>query len=258
MLGGILGDMVGSYCERNPWDPDAIEKALAWGEYSDDTVLTIATMDKLLSGRTYQDAYRFYYRGDSNRDYGRRFSTWAESDSMDPYGSYGNGAAMRISPIAFIAETPAWLENEIQASSMVTHNHPKAIQGANAVAWVIFWLRRGKTKRWIMHSICERFDYACDVPLVEMKIGYDVDLSAEGSVPQAIRCFLESKNLRQAIANAIDLEGDMDTIACMSGAMAEAAYGIDQALANKVLNRLPEGYKKTTQAFYAQALGRRF
>lgn len=127
MLGAILGDIMGSYYELHPkprYTPDA---EMQWGDYSDDTVLTVATMDALLRNKEYAKCYRSYYMNDQDRGFGRRFSEWAKNEERLAYGSYGNGAAMRISPIGFTAENERWLEKEVRCSVEVSHNHPDAL-----------------------------------------------------------------------------------------------------------------------------------
>ncbi len=256
MLGAILGDMIGSYYEDHPeehWEPG---QDLEWGEYSDDTVLTVATMDKLLSAGSYNQVYRAYYKNDPDRGYGERFARWASSDDMPAYGSYGNGAAMRVSPIGFQAQDESWLELEVRSSAEVSHNHPEGVKGAMAIACCIYWLREGKDKAWLKQAVEERFEYDLGIPLIDLRKAYHFDASAMGSVPQAILCFLESRNVMEAIGNAIWLGGDMDTIADMAGALAEASYGLDKIVGRKTLKRLPETYSKTVQDFYRSIIGR--
>ncbi|QRN86209.1 ADP-ribosylglycohydrolase family protein [Clostridia bacterium] len=257
MLGAILGDMIGSYYEIHPEVERLPSMKMKWHDYSDDTVLTVATMEALLNNEDYAKSYRNYFMNNQERDYGRRFIEWARDEKMPAYGSYGNGAAMRISPIAFMAENECWLEKEVYQSATVSHNHPAALTGAQAIAFCIFWLKEGKDKRYLKKEVERRFHYDLDFRIIEIRKSYTFDASASGSVPQAIKCFLESENLMQAIGNAVYLGGDMDTIAGMAGALGEAAYGIKRALANTILSRLPKEYQNTVKKFYNKSLARR-
>jgi ADP-ribosylglycohydrolase len=256
MLGAILGDLIGSYYEAHEEEQWEQGQELLWGEYSDDTVLTVATMEALLLSGFYEKVYRTYYRNDPDRGYGERFKKWALSDEMPAYGSFGNGAAMRVSPIGFQAQDENWLEQEVRKSAEVTHDHPEGVKGAMAIVCCIYWLREGKDKTWLKNAVEERFRYDLSTPLKEMHESYRFDASAQGSVPQAICCFLESDSVLCAIGNAIWLGGDMDTIADMAGALAEASYGLDNRTARKILDRLPETYSKTVQDFYRLIIGR--
>ena len=157
----------------------------------------------------------------------------------EPYNSYGNGSAMRVSPVAWVAETLEDAEEFAAWSAEVTHNHPEGIKGAEAVAAAIFLARDGKSKEKIREYIEEKY-YDLDFTIDEIRPSYSFDVTCQGSVPQAIECFLESEDFEDAIRNAISLGGDGDTQAAIAGAIAEAYYGIPDELSEKIMEYLDD------------------
>ena len=173
---------------------------------------------------------------------------------MGPYNSFGNGSAMRVSPVAWVSDTLEEAEKLAKWSAEVTHNHPEGVKGAQAVAGAVFLARRGKTKEEIKEYI-ERKYYKLDFVLDEIRPYYKFDVTCQGSVPQAIQCFLEAVDFEDAIRNAISLGGDSDTQAAIAGAIAEAYYGIPDDFKECVLCYMNEeirGYYEEYVSFMKQ------
>ncbi len=159
-----------------------------------------------------------------NAGYGASFLNWAMSSSTEPYNSWGNGAAMRVSPIGFMLNDIDEVLAEAKRSAEVTHNHPEGIKGAQAVALAIVLARTGNSKESIKQQLTDRFGYDLDRTLDEIRPAYSFDVSAQKSVPEAIICFLESTGYEDAVRNAVSLGGDADTMACIAGSIASAFY----------------------------------
>ncbi|MDB9314008.1 ADP-ribosylglycohydrolase family protein [Spirulina sp. CS-785/01] len=226
MLGAIAGDIIGSVYEANGTKNKHFQPLFApQSTFTDDTVLTVAVADTLLTQGNYTETLQNYTRRYPKRGYGGNFSRWAASNHPKPYNSWGNGSAMRVSPVAYGFDTLAEVLAEAKRSAEVTHNHREGIKGAQATAAAIFFCRQGKAKPEIRDYIETTFHYNLQQTLDEIRPQYSFDLSCQGSVPQAIISFLESVDFEDTIRNAISLGGDSDTIACIAGGMAEAFYG---------------------------------
>lgn len=171
--------------------------------------------------------------------YGGNFHRWLFCRLTQPYNSFGNGSAMRVSSVAWIAETLEQAEQYAEWSAEVTHNHPEGTKGAQAVAAAIFLARNGKSKKEIRAYISEKY-YDLGFTLDEIRPTYSFDVTCQGSVPQAIECFLESDDFEDAIRNAISLGGDADTQAAITGSIAEAFYGIPEDLSEKIFEYLDD------------------
>lgn len=229
MLGAIAGDIIGSPYEGRRRNIKTIEFPLFhdWSHFTDDTVLTVAAADAILHGGGYAEKFKEYYSHYPRAGYGGAFKRWALSDSMQPYGSWGNGSAMRVSPVGFAFDSLEEVLHEAARSAAVTHDHPEGIKGAQAVASAIFLARSGQSKPDIRDYIENTFDYDLSESLDSIREWYAKDfteVSCQGSVPQAITAFLESTDFEDAIRKAISIGGDSDTIACMAGGIAEAFY----------------------------------
>ncbi|SEF73733.1 ADP-ribosylglycohydrolase [Caloramator fervidus] len=251
MLGAIIGDIVGSRFEFQNRKIKDFELFNQYSRFTDDTVLTIATMDALLSNKPFNVAYKEWFRRYPDAGYGERFISWGLSDGFEPYNSFGNGSAMRVSPIGFYYNTEEEVLKMAEESAKVTHNHPEGIKGAQATALAIFLARKGATKKEIKEEIEKRFNYYLDEPLDSIRTWYRFDVSCQGSVPQAIRAFLESEDFEDAIRNAISIGGDSDTIACITGGIAEAYYGsISEDLKMEAYKRLDNDMIYVIDRFY--------
>ena len=224
MIGAIAGDIIGSVYEHN--DIKTTDFPLFQNEstFTDDTILTVALADSILHGVDSAKKYQEYYNLYPHAGYGQSFSRWASSASTKPYNSWGNGSAMRVSPIGFAYESLEEVLDMAKKSAEVTHNHEEGIKGAQATACSVFLARTGKTKNFIGDTVRDRFGYSLDEPLASIREHYTFDPSCQGTVPQAITAFLESENYEDAIRKAISIGGDSDTIACITGGIAQAFY----------------------------------
>ena len=270
MLGAIVGDIVGSVYE---WHNIKIKEFPLFRDdcfFTDDTVMTCAVAEAVMNGGTkddFIDAMKKYGRMYPNADYGGHFGAWLLSDDRKPYNSFGNGAAMRISPCAwvmncgFCARTGLWPTKGramAKLSAEVTHNHPEGVKGAMATADAIFMCRfyfggyckdystpidddPDECKRRIKSHIERTYGYdLSSKTLDEIRPTYSFNETCQETVPQAILAFLESTDFEDAIRNAISLGGDSDTLAAITGSIAEAAYGIPDSIKEKAYSYLDE------------------
>ncbi len=241
MLGAIAGDIIGSRFEHARIKSKEFELFNRQSVFTDDTVLTIAVADSLLHKIPYHKKFREYFHYYPAAGYGGRFRRWARSPKPAPYGSYGNGSAMRVSPIAWHYDSLSDVLNEALHSAEMTHNHPEGIKGAQAVAAAIYLARKGSSKDEIKSYIEEQFNYDLSSNINAIRENYGFEISCQKSVPQAIIAFLESIDFEDAVRNAVSLGGDSDTLACMAGGIAEAFYGgIPTDIAEETLRRLDE------------------
>ena len=236
LWGAVVGDIIGS---RFEFDNYKSRNFVLFGEdcrFTDDTVLTAAVADALvicrrdpgreLSAETVQ-ALRRWCASYPGRGYGDRFLRWVRQDSLEPYGSWGNGASMRVSPCAWAASSLQQAQDIARTVTVVTHNHPQAVHGAQAVASAIFLARSGFSKDRI-RSYIETNYYCLDFSLDAIRPYYGFSSSTQGSVPQALEAFFEGVDYNDTIRGAVSIGGDSDTIACIAGSVAEAHYGVPQ------------------------------
>ncbi|MEK6238900.1 MAG: ADP-ribosylglycohydrolase family protein, partial [Planctomycetales bacterium] len=172
--------------------------------------------------------------------YGKSFKNWALSDDESPYNSYGNGSAMRVSPVAYAYSTLDEVLLRAKETAAVTHNHPEGIKGAQAVAASVFLARTGADKSQIAQYVSGKFQYQLDDTIERIRWTYSFDSSCQGSVPQAIIAALESTDFESAVRLAVSLGGDCDTLASIAGAVAEGLYGVPDAIAEQARSRLDE------------------
>jgi ADP-ribosylglycohydrolase len=240
MLGAIAGDVVGSVFEHQPVKSTDFELFSSGSGFTDDSVLTIAVADAILSGRDYAESLQDWGLRYSRAGYGPSFYRWLHAQSQQPYGSWGNGSAMRVSPVGFHFDDEALVLKHAAQSAAVSHDHPEGIKGAQAVALAIWLARQGEDKASIRDRISTEFNYDLERRLDEIRPGYGFDVSCQCSVPEAIIAFLESDDFESAIRNAVSLGGDADTQACIAGGIAEAFYGeVPTFIRDEVLERLP-------------------
>jgi len=241
VIGAIAGDTIGSVFEANPIKTTDFLLFSAYSTCTDDTVLTVAVADCILNDKEYGPTLKEYGRNYPYAGYGGMFLRWLSSNSYKPYNSFGNGSAMRVSPVGFAFDTIDGVLKEAQRSAEVTHNHPEGIKGAQAIASAIFLARTGKEKKEIAEYIEGQFGYNLQQTLDEIRPGYHFDETCQGSVPQAIIAFLESKDYEDAVRKAISLGGDSDTLACMAGGIAQAYYKkVSDYIVSKVRQILDE------------------
>lgn len=240
MLGAIAGDIIGSRFERNGWKQKEFPLFDRASRFTDDTVLTIAVADALLNSRAYEEALKTWGRRYPLAGYGGTFKNWLAGLIQGPYNSWGNGSAMRVSPVAWLCGSLDEVLLEAEASAVVTHNHPEGVKGAQAIAASIFLARTGHEKEDIRSYCIDTFQYNLRQTVDEIRSNYSFDVSCQGSVPQAIISFLDGEDFEDAVRNAISLGGDSDTIAAMAGSIAEAYYGkVPMAIQDEIFRRLP-------------------
>ena len=267
MIGAIVGDIVGSVYEWNNIKTKDFPLFREDCFFTDDTIMTCAVAEAIMEGGTqdaFIDAMKKYGRMYPDAGYGGRFGAWLRSDSREPYNSFGNGSAMRVSPCAwvmdcgFCARTGMWPtvgRNRATLSAQVTHDHPEGVKGAAAVADAIFMCRYHfggwhgeyerpisdqpeQCKEHIRKHIQREYSYDLSRTLDEIRPGYQFNETCQETVPQAIIAFLESRDFEDAIRNAISLGGDSDTLAAITGSIAEAAYGVPDWIEEKALSYL--------------------
>ena len=262
MLGAIIGDIVGSIYEFDNIKTKEFPLFTESEEYTDDSILTIATADWLLHGGLSAEAY---YRYASKYPhpmggYGNMFVQWvhkARQGVMEPYGSCGNGSAMRVSPVGWAFDDENATLAAAKASAECTHNHPEGVKGAQATALSIYLARKGWTSTDIRTRIKQDFDYDLSLSVDEIRPRYswhglDGKVNGgtcQGSVPQAIICALEATSFEDAVRNAISIGGDSDTIGCITGGIAEALYGIPAEIREVGASYLPQELRAVVSDF---------
>ncbi len=251
MLGAMIGDIVGSVYEWHNIKKEDFKLFKPDCFFTDDTVLTAATAKAVMLGMSYVDVYQDFSRRYPRRGYGGNYKRWIYAENPRPYNSWGNGSAMRVSPIGFAFDSKKNVLAEARRSAAVTHNHPEGIKGAQATALAVFLARQGATQEDVRREITNRFDYNLNRTLDEIRPDYRFDVSCQGSVPEAIIAFLESTDYEDAIRKAISIGGDSDTIACITGGIAEAFYGgVPEEIAEKGRSYLPQEFLDIVDEFY--------
>lgn len=243
MLGAIAGDVIGSIYEHTRIKRTDIPLFHDFSRFTDDTVMTVAIADAILNSTDYAESMRSFGRRYPKAGYGTAFIEWILAPESKPYNSWGNGSAMRVSPIGFAFPTAEAVLSEARKSAEVSHNHPEGIKGAQAAALAVFLARKGESKSNIRKEISTRFSYNLNRTIDEIRPGYRFDVSCQGSVPEAIIAFLDSHDYEDAIRKAISLGGDSDTIACIAGGIAQAFYReIPPEIVAEVRKRLPQEF----------------
>ena len=259
MYGAILGDIVGSPYEFdcNNYKGKDFPLFSQRSEFTDDTVMTLAVARALLDTRGQDDItikaalvreMQRLGRAYPDKGYGARFNQWLYEDNPQPYRSYGNGSAMRVSPAAWLAESMKEALHLAQLTAEVTHNHPEGIKGAQAVAAAIFLARTGHSKVEIKVYVECKFGYDLSRTCDEIRPTYHHVESCQKTVPQAIAAFLESMDFEDALRTAVSLGGDSDTLAAITGSIAEAFYGAPEDLKQECRKRLTPDLEEILQA----------
>ncbi len=249
-LGAIAGDIIGSVHEFLRGKTKEFPLFADGSRFTDDTVLTVAVADTLLTDGSYVDNFHNYTLAYPDRIYGARFCHWAESRSRDPYNSWGNGAAMRVSPVGWAFDTMDEVLAEAKRSAEITHNHPEGIRGAQATAAAIFLARNGASKKAIRTAIPEMFGYDLDRTVDSIRPTYEFNESCQETVPEAIIAFLDSADWEDTVRLAISLGGDADTLACIAGGIAEAFYGgVPEHIADRAMLMLDDDLRAVLLRF---------
>jgi len=254
MLGTICGDIIGSVyeyqsCKTKDFQPLFHPEA----HFTDDTVLTVAVADVLLHGRDPVGAFKDWGRRYPDSGWGGMFGQWLFSEATAPYGSFGNGAAMRVSPAALLART---LEEALRMAdrvTRVTHDHPEGLKGAYATVTAIFLCRQGVDPADVRVYIQTHYGYDLTRTVDQIRPYYRFDETCPGSVPEAIVCALEAGDYEDAVRNAVSLGGDADTLAAIAGAIAEARFGVPADIAREAWRRLPEDMRAVVAELYTRA-----
>ncbi len=253
MFGAIAGDVIGSVYEGRGTKTTRFPLLTPYSHYTDDSVLTIAVADALMGPGTYRDCLQSYARRYPHAGFGGMFIRWALQERAEAYHSFGNGSAMRVSPVAYKHDRLDDVLAEAERSAAVTHDHPEGIKGAQAVAAAIFLARTGSDKPSIQSEIEGRFSYRLDRTLDEIRPDFTFEVSCQHSVPQSIRAFLESNSFEDAVRNAVSLGGDADTMACIAGAIAEAYYGeVPVEIREATLGRLEAPLREVAERFHLE------
>ena len=262
MYGAILGDIIGS-----PYEFDRGNKTKdfplfsRYSEFTDDTVMTIAVADAFLPVQPEMEddtirqrvvmKMQKYGRLYPHAGYGSRFRHWLRDRHPQPYNSWGNGSAMRVSSIGWMYKDLETVRRMARLSAEVTHNHPEGIKGAEATASAIFLARTGSSKAEIKSYLEENFHYDLSRTCDEIRPDYYHVESCQETVPEAITAFLEGQSFEDVIRTAVSLGGDCDTLTCIAGSMAEAFYGVPEELKVECRKRLPKDLLEVLQRFEA-------
>ena len=250
MIGAIAGDIIGSVYEFDQIKTKEFPLFSPGCRFTDDSVLTVAVAEAIMKSGDYAHAMRRLGRNYPKRSYGQHFYYWLMEDDVAPYNSFGNGSAMRVSPVGFAYDDEASVLREAARSAEVSHNHPEGVKGAQATALAVFRARRGGSKDDIRSETEARFGYDLDRTLEAIRPGYDFDVTCQGTVPEAIISFLESTSFEDAVSNAVSLGGDSDTLACITGGIAHAYYGgVPGEILKKVKEILPPYLWKIAEEF---------
>lgn len=241
MLGALIGDIVGSLYEWKNCKEKTFPFLQPDCRMTDDSVMTAAVASAVLMGVDDLEVFKENVITEMRRlgrqypglGYGPRFEAWLAAEEPKPYNSLGNGSAMRVSPVAWAAESLPQCLALAKASAEVTHNHPDGIAGALTVAGAVYLARTGESKEAIRDHVTRY--YPLNFTLDEIREDYQFDVSCAGSVPQAMEAFLEGESFEEVVRNAVSIGGDSDTIACMAGAVAAAFYGVPRAIRDQAL-----------------------
>ncbi len=249
LIGPLAGDIIGSVHEFGTCPAPGFPLFSPSSHYTDDSLLTLATARCLLEGGDYAHAYREAWRAEPRQGWGARFRQWAASNRNEPYGSFGNGSAMRVSPVAYWHADEAAVIEAASASAAVTHDHPEGIKGARATAQAIVRARHGETPAQWLAALAVEHDYDLATPLVERRVGARFDETCQGTVPVALRVAAEASSFEEAMRLALSIEADSDTLACIAGGIAQARFGVPDWVGAEVRRRLRPEHHAVLEAF---------
>ena len=247
MIGAIAGDIIGSRFEGRLGPAPDFKLFHPHCRFTDDSVCTLAVADALMDERDFAASLRTFVRRHPHRGYGGMFRKWAFADDAGPYGSWGNGAPMRVAAVGWLATDEADARDLAAAQSAVSHDHPDAIAAAQAVALAIFRARRGQTVDSIRTRLSEEFGYALTPARALARGGFDV--SATATAPAALTAAFGSTNWEGAVRTAVCLGGDADTLACIAGAVAEAIHVVPEQIVAAARDYLTEDLRAVLTRF---------
>jgi ADP-ribosylglycohydrolase len=249
MIGAVAGDIIGSLYETRPIKVTSFPLFRWECTYTDDTVLTAAVAEAIMEDRPYAEAFRDYFRAYPSRGFGWKFRKWAQTPEAPAYGSWGNGSAMRVSPIGHAFSTLDAVMAEAERSALPTHDHPDAIAGAQAAAGAVFLARTGVGKAEMRRWAEEIFAYDFSEPLARVRPRYRFDPSCRGTVPYAFLAFFEAADYEETVRLAVSLGGDSDTLACIAGGVAGAFYGVPEEIRREALEFLDDPLREVIRRF---------
>ena len=262
MYGAILGDIIGS-----PYEFDRGDKTKDFplfseeSSFTDDSVMTVAVAEALMDTKNdircaVVNEMRKWGRKYPDAGYGGRFYLWLRSKDPEPYNSYGNGSAMRVSAAGWLYDTLEETRHVASLTALVTHNHPEGIKGAEATACAIYMARTGSSKREIKEYVVSEFGYDLSRTCDEIRPTYHHVESCQKTVPEAITAFLEGESFEDVVRTAVSLGGDCDTLTCIAGSIAEAFYGVPEELEAECLKRIPDDMGEVLKRFTEVRKGR--
>ena len=260
MYGAIIGDMVGSVYEFHPTKKKDFVWMAPYSEPTDDSVMTVAVAETLLglSGSETEEEIKDIFIESMRRwgakypraGYGGRFISWLSSPDMEPYNSFGNGSAMRVSPCGWLYADMETTRKMARLSAEVTHNHPEGAKGAESVAAAIFMARNGSSKDEIKKYIESEFGYDLNRTCADIRPGYRFDVTCQGSVPEAIIAFMDGGSYEDVVREAVSLGGDADTQGAIAGSIAEAFYGVPEEIIEQAKTLIPSDMQERIDEFY--------
>jgi ADP-ribosylglycohydrolase len=240
LLGAVSGDVIGSVYEFSRQKAYDFSLFSQDSKVTDDSILTLAIADAILHDRNYLAFIRRYAQAYPDRGYGGFFRKWMYSTDPQPYNSFGNGSAMRVSAVGWAFDNVEQVLLEAERSAAITHNHPEGIKGAQTTALCVLLSRKSASKAAIRQEVLSRFGYNLDRTVNQIRLTYEFTEACQETVPEAIVAFLESESYEDAIRKAISLGGDADTLAAITGAIAEAYYGgVPTVIIAEVKKRVP-------------------
>jgi ADP-ribosylglycohydrolase len=255
MLGAIIGDIVGSRFEFKNHLSTEFQLFTKYCSFTDDTICTVAIADALLKRIPFEQSLRYWclkYPMPKG-GYGGSFAAWLHSSNPKPYGSFGNGSAMRVSPVVWLSSDRQTALQNARESAECTHNHPEGIKGAMCVADCIYYaIHCDKSKTNLTSLACNSYGYDLNMTCDDIRATNTFNETCQVTVPQAIVCFLESADFESAIRLAVSIGGDSDTIAAITGSIAEAFYGIPEHIKTTALGYLPDDMKNVLSNFNKQ------
>ncbi len=251
MMGAIAGDIIGSVYEHDPIKTkDFFPLFHPRARFTDDSVLTVAIADAILTGRSYRDTVREWGRRYPQAGYGGSFAQWLSAGDPRPYHSWGNGAAMRVGPVGWAFTSEEEVLHQARLSAAITHDHPEGIKGAQATALAIYLARIRTDKATIRARVQADFGYELARTVDAIRPGYAFDVSCQGTVPEALIAFLDAESHEDTVRNAVSLGGDSDTLACIAGGVAEAFHGgVPELIRAEVRARLTSDLWHVVEAF---------